>query len=74
MEHTGPGMPEGIEELSRQASALRDALERSEENTQSMVAAIGSFDLRVSAIEASIRPVQVRPPSLFPSNPLVEGD
>ncbi|RCV36142.1 hypothetical protein SETIT_7G295900v2 [Setaria italica] len=60
MEHTGPGMPEGIEELSRQASALRDALERSEENTQSMVAAIGSFDLRVSAIEASIRPVQVR--------------
>ncbi|XP_025805191.1 exocyst complex component EXO70A1-like isoform X2 [Panicum hallii] len=60
MERTGPGLPEGMEALSRQASALREALGRSEENTQGMVAALGSFDSRVSAIEASIRPAQVR--------------
>nr|CAB3459446.1 unnamed protein product [Digitaria exilis] len=59
MKRTGPGLPEGMEALSRQARALRDALERSEENTQSMVAALGSFDRRVSAIDASVRPAQV---------------
>jgi len=64
MERTGPGLPEGMEALSRQVSALREALEQSEENTQGMVAALGSFDSRVSAIEASIRPAQVRPPLL----------
>ncbi|RLN30398.1 hypothetical protein C2845_PM05G05020 [Panicum miliaceum] len=60
MERKGPGLPDGMEALSRQASALREALERSGENTQGMVAALGSFDSRVSAIEASIRPAQVR--------------
>lgn len=62
MERTGPWLPEGMEALSRQALALRDALERSVENTQSMVAALVSFDRRVSAIEACVRPAQVRPP------------
>ncbi|CAN6335622.1 unnamed protein product [Urochloa humidicola] len=60
MERTGPRLPEDMEALSRQAKALRVALERSEENTEGMVAALSSFDRRVSAIEASIRPVQVR--------------
>ncbi|CAL4911492.1 unnamed protein product [Urochloa decumbens] len=60
MERTGPGLPEDMEALSRQASALRVALERSAENTEGMVAALGSFDRRVSAIEASVRPIQVR--------------
>ena len=64
MERTGRGLPEGMEALSRQVSAMREALARSEENTQGMVAALGSFDSRVSAIEASIRPAQVRPPLL----------
>jgi hypothetical protein len=67
MEHTGPGrLPEGMEALARQASALRDALERSEVNTQRMVAVLGSFDRCVSAVEASVHPAQVRPPPLFP--------
>jgi len=67
MERTGRGLPEGMEALSRQVSAMREALARSEENTQGMVAALGSFDSRVSAIEANIRPVQVRAPLLHSS-------
>lgn len=71
MDETGPdsGLHKRMEALSLQASALRDALQRSEENTDSAVAALDSFDRHVSAIEASIRPAQVRPPlhpSVFP--------
>ena len=60
MERTGPGLPEGMEALSRQVSALREALEQSEENTQGMVAALGSFDSRLSALDSAMRPIQVR--------------
>ncbi|CAN6330609.1 unnamed protein product [Urochloa humidicola] len=60
MERTGTGLPEGMDALARQVRELRVALERSEENTEGMVAALGSFDSRVSAIEASVRPLQVR--------------
>ncbi|XP_066356748.1 exocyst complex component EXO70A1-like [Miscanthus floridulus] len=60
MDQTGSGLHKRMEALSLQASALRDALQRSEENTDSAVAALDSFDRHVSAIEASIRPAQVR--------------
>ncbi|KAJ1264832.1 hypothetical protein BS78_08G032200 [Paspalum vaginatum] len=53
-------MPKGMDELSRQASALRLALERSEENTERMVASLGSFDRLSRALEDSARPAQVR--------------
>ena len=68
MDQTGSGLHKRMEALSLQASALREALQRSEENTDSAVAALDSFDRHVSAIEASIRPAQVRPPppSVFP--------
>ena len=65
MDQTGSGLHKRMEALSLQASALREALQRSEENTDSAVAALDSFDRHVSAIEASIRPAQVRPPSVF---------
>ncbi|CAD6268348.1 unnamed protein product [Miscanthus lutarioriparius] len=60
MDQTGSGLHKRMEALSLQASALREALQRSEENTDSAVAALDSFDRHVSAIEASIRPAQVR--------------
>jgi hypothetical protein len=67
MDQTVSALHKRIETLSLQASALRDALQRSEENTDSAVAALDSFDHHISAIEASIRPAQVRPLSAFPS-------
>jgi exocyst complex protein 7 len=66
MDQSGSELHKRMEALSLQASALRDALQRSEENTDSAVAALDSFDRHVSAIEASIRPVQVRPPLRVP--------
>jgi exocyst complex protein 7 len=66
MDQSGSELHKRMEALSLQASALRDALQRSEENTDSAVAALDSFDRHVSAIEASIRPAQVRPPLRVP--------
>ncbi|OQU78762.1 hypothetical protein SORBI_3008G043600 [Sorghum bicolor] len=60
MDQTGSGLDKRMEALSLQASALREALQRSEENTDSAVAALDSFDRHISAIDASFRPAQVR--------------
>ncbi|TVU04433.1 hypothetical protein EJB05_49992 [Eragrostis curvula] len=49
--------PQTLEDMVR---ALRDAVEKSEGNTGSMVAALGSFENRISAIDAAVRPAQVR--------------
>ncbi|KAK3136173.1 hypothetical protein QOZ80_5BG0429190 [Eleusine coracana subsp. coracana] len=54
-----PGRPTAEEGLAQQVRALREALERSEANTEGMVAALGSFRNRVSAIDAVVRPAQV---------------
>lgn len=72
------GLPPADEEVARRVRALREALERSQVNTEGMVAAVDSFGNRVSAIDADVRPVQVRRPSLlrvsFPSScPLAKG-
>ncbi|XP_015698447.1 exocyst complex component EXO70A1-like isoform X2 [Oryza brachyantha] len=53
-------LPRAMDVLARRASALRDALQRSQGNTESMVAILGSFDHRLSALEAAMRPTQVR--------------
>uniref|UniRef100_A0A0E0MJW1 Exocyst subunit Exo70 family protein n=1 Tax=Oryza punctata TaxID=4537 RepID=A0A0E0MJW1_ORYPU len=53
-------LPRAMEALARRASTLRDALGRSQGNTESMVAILGSFDHRLSALEAAMRPTQVR--------------
>jgi len=39
---------------------LRDSLQKSQGNTEGMVSILGSFDHRLSALEAAMRPTQVR--------------
>jgi exocyst complex protein 7 len=51
-----------MEALTRRATMLRDSLQRSQGNTDGMVAILGSFDHRLSALEAAMRPTQVPPP------------
>ncbi|XP_042440732.1 exocyst complex component EXO70A1-like [Zingiber officinale] len=53
-------VPQTIASLSRRASLLKESLEKSQSNTESMVAILGSFDHRLSALEAAMRPTQVR--------------
>lgn len=59
-------LPRVMDALARRASTLRDALGRSQGNTESMVAILGSFDHRLSALEAAMRPTQVPPLPPFP--------
>jgi exocyst complex protein 7 len=54
-------LPQAMDALSRRATMLRDSLRRSQGNTDGMVAILGSFDHRLSALEAAMRPTQVRP-------------
>ncbi|WOL11871.1 exocyst complex component EXO70A1-like isoform X2 [Canna indica] len=53
-------VPQTIDTLSRRASLLKESLEKSQSNTESMVTILGSFDHRLSALEAAMRPIQVR--------------
>ncbi|KAL5205664.1 hypothetical protein ABZP36_033873 [Zizania latifolia] len=53
-------LPQTMEALARRASTLRDSLQRSQGNTETMVDILGSFDHRLSALEAAMRPTQVR--------------
>jgi exocyst complex protein 7 len=55
-------LPRTMDALSRRAAMLRDSLRRSQGNTDGMVAILGSFDHRLSALEAAMRPTQARPP------------
>jgi exocyst complex protein 7 len=52
-------LPRTMEALSRRATMLRDSLQKSQGNTDGMVAILGSFDHRLSALEAAMRPTQV---------------
>ncbi|AQK58046.1 hypothetical protein Zm00014a_042902 [Zea mays] len=51
---------QAMDALSRRATMLRDSLRRSQGNTDGMVTILGSFDHRLSALEAAMRPTQVR--------------
>ncbi|KAG6529499.1 hypothetical protein ZIOFF_011698 [Zingiber officinale] len=46
--------------LRERVSFLRDSLHESRANTDRMVSILGSFDHRLSALEAAMRPAQVR--------------
>ncbi|PKA64321.1 hypothetical protein AXF42_Ash009542 [Apostasia shenzhenica] len=54
------GVPQAIEALTERASLLRESLQKSQTITDSMVTILGSFDHRLSALEAAMRPTQVR--------------
>ncbi|XP_006662750.1 exocyst complex component EXO70A1-like [Oryza brachyantha] len=53
-------LPRTVEALERRATMLRDSLQRSQGNTEGMVTILGSFDHRLSGLEAAMRPTQVR--------------
>ncbi|XP_078154947.1 exocyst complex component EXO70A1-like [Carex rostrata] len=54
------GVPRTMENLTARASLLRESLLKSKVNTESMVDILGSFDHRLSALEAAMRPTQLR--------------
>ncbi|KAG0494180.1 hypothetical protein HPP92_005174 [Vanilla planifolia] len=54
------GVPQAMEALTERASLLRESLQKSQTITDNMVTILGSFDHRLSSLEASMRPTQVR--------------
>ncbi|KAM0940418.1 putative exocyst complex component Exo70, cullin repeat-like-containing domain superfamily [Dioscorea sansibarensis] len=53
-----------MEVLAEKATLLRESLQKSQSNTESMVAILGSFDHRLSALDTAMRPTQVRTRSI----------
>ncbi|XP_048424003.1 exocyst complex component EXO70A1-like isoform X3 [Pyrus x bretschneideri] len=58
------GVPQAMEALEARASSMRDALHKSQTITDNMVAILGSFDHRLSALETAMRPTQIRTHSI----------
>jgi hypothetical protein len=49
-----------MESLAQRAALLRESLGRSQAATDAVVAILGSFDSRLSALDAAMRPIQLR--------------
>lgn len=49
-----------MESLAQRAALLRESLQRSQSATDAVVSILGSFDSRLSALDAAMRPIQVR--------------
>lgn len=49
----------GVDVLSERAAMMREALQKSQSITDTMVSTLGSFDHRLSALETAMRPTQV---------------
>ncbi|XP_023919924.2 exocyst complex component EXO70A1 [Quercus suber] len=58
------GIPQAIEALSERAATIRESLQKSQTSTENMVAILGSFDHRLSALETAMRPTQIRTHSI----------
>ncbi|XP_042502569.1 exocyst complex component EXO70A1-like [Macadamia integrifolia] len=58
------GVPLTMETLSERASFMRESLQKSQTITDNMVAILGSFDHRLSALETAMRPTQIRTHSI----------
>ncbi|KAH7839230.1 hypothetical protein Vadar_001512 [Vaccinium darrowii] len=50
----------GVDVLSERAAMMREALQKSQSITDTMVSTLGSFDHRLSALETAMRPTQIR--------------
>ena len=59
------GVPQAMEALSERAAAIRESLQKSQTSTENMVAILGSFDHRLSALETAMRPTQVNDHFLY---------
>lgn len=53
------GIPQAMNFLKDRAAFVKDSLHRSQTITDNMVAILGSFDHRLSALETAMRPTQV---------------
>lgn len=53
------GVPLAMEVVTARAERIRESLQKSQTVTDSMVAILGSFDHRLSALETAMRPTQV---------------
>ncbi|GMY25371.1 exocyst complex component EXO70A1 [Fagus crenata] len=58
------GVPQAMEALRERAAFIRDSLHKSQTSTENMVAILGSFDHRLSALETAMRPTQIRTHSI----------
>ncbi|KAM5559342.1 exocyst complex component EXO70A1-like [Rosa sericea] len=58
------GVPQAMEAVAARAELIRESLQKSQTVTDSMVAILGSFDHRLSALETAMRPTQIRTHSL----------
>ncbi|XP_019076942.1 exocyst complex component EXO70A1 isoform X2 [Vitis vinifera] len=58
------GVPQAMQTLSERAAFTRESLQKSQTITDSMVAILGSFDHRLSALETAMRPTQIRTHSI----------
>lgn len=54
------GVPQTMVALRERAAFMKESLQKSQTITDSMVAILGSFDHRLSALETAMRPTQVR--------------
>lgn len=48
-----------METLAQRAALLRESLQKSQSVTDAVVSILGSFDSRLSALDAAMRPIQV---------------
>ncbi|GLT61182.1 hypothetical protein SLA2020_339040 [Shorea laevis] len=58
------GVPQAMQALSERAGFMRDSMQKSQTITDNMVAILGSFDHRLSALETAMRPTQIRTHSI----------
>lgn len=58
------GVPQTMMALRERADFMKESLQKSQTITDNMVAILGSFDHRLSALETAMRPTQV--PHLLP--------
>lgn len=56
--------PLDMETLAERAAFMRESLQKSQTITENMVAILGSFDHRLSALETAMRPTQIRTHSM----------
>jgi hypothetical protein len=55
----------GTDSLSERAAKMRESLQKSQTITDNVVSILGSFDHRLSVLEAAMRPTQVRRLTIF---------
>ncbi|KAF7804231.1 exocyst complex component EXO70A1 [Senna tora] len=58
------GIPQAMDFLKERAAFVKDSLHKSQTITDSMVAILGSFDHRLSALETAMRPTQIKTHSI----------